>query len=40
MWRFKDGVNGKSRNEHAQWLKEHLEALVGVVPKYARSKWV
>ena len=33
MWRFKDGVNGKSRNEHAQWLKEHLEALVGVVPE-------
>ena len=33
MWRFKDGAEGKSRKEHALWIKEHLEALVGVVPE-------
>lgn len=33
MWRFIEGAEGKSRNEHAQWMKEHLEALVGVVPE-------
>lgn len=33
MWRYKDGAEGKSSLEHAQWMKEHLEALVGVVPE-------
>ena len=33
MWRFIDGANGKSKQQHAQWVKEHLEALVGVVPE-------
>ena len=33
MWRFIDGANGKSKKEHAQWVKENLEALVGVVPE-------
>lgn len=33
MWRFVEGAEGKSRSEHAQWMKEHLEALVGVVPE-------
>ena len=33
MWRFVDGANGKSRQQHALWVKENLEALVGVVPE-------
>lgn len=33
MWRFIDGAGGKSKGEHAQWVKEHLEALVGVIPE-------
>lgn len=33
MWRFKEGAEGKTRREHAQWMKEHLEALVGVIPQ-------
>ena len=33
MWRFIDGANGKSKQEHAQWVKENLEALKGVVPE-------
>lgn len=33
MWKFKDGVEGKSRRDQALWMKEHLEALVGVVPQ-------
>ena len=33
MWRYKDGAEGKSSKEHAQWMKQNLEALVGVVPE-------
>ena len=33
MWRFINGANGKSKAEHALWVKEHLEALVGVIPE-------
>lgn len=33
MWRFVEGAGGKSRVQHAQYMKEHLEALVGVVPE-------
>jgi hypothetical protein len=33
MWRFVESAEGKSRKENAQWMKEHLEALVGVVPE-------
>ena len=33
MWRFVEGAECKSRKENAQWMKEHLEALVGVVPE-------
>ena len=33
MWRFIDGANGKSKQQHALWVKEHLEALVGVIPE-------
>ena len=33
MWRFIEGSNGKSKKEHSMLVKEHLEALVGVVPE-------
>lgn len=33
MWRFREGAEGKSRRAHAQWMKEHLEALVGIIPE-------
>ena len=33
MWRYKDGAEGKSPLEHPQWMKQNLEALVGVVPE-------
>lgn len=33
MWRFIEGANGKSKKEHALWVKENLEALVSVVPE-------
>ena len=33
MWRYKDGVDGKTALEHSAWMKENLEALVGVVPE-------
>lgn len=33
MWKFKEQHNGKSALENARWMKEQLEALVGVVPE-------
>ena len=33
MWKFKEQYNGKSALENARWMKEQLEALVGVVPE-------
>ena len=33
MWKFKEQHNGKSALENARWMKEHLEALVGVAPE-------
>ncbi len=33
MWRFRENAEGKSRREHALWMKENLEALVGVIPQ-------
>jgi hypothetical protein len=33
MWKFRDGADGKTRHEHALWIKKHLESLVGVIPE-------
>lgn len=33
MWKFKPGAEGRSCEENARWMKEHLEALIGVVPE-------
>ena len=33
MWKFKEQHNGKSALENVRWMKEQLEALVGVVPE-------
>ena len=33
MWKFKEQHNGKSALENSRWMKEQLEALVGVVPE-------
>lgn len=33
MWRFKENAGGKSRKEHALFMKERLERLVGIVPE-------
>lgn len=33
MWRFKEGACGMSKQEHAQWMKEHLEALPAIIPE-------
>ena len=33
MWKFNEQHNGKSALENARWMKEQLEALVGVVPE-------
>lgn len=33
MWKMKPEAEGRTAKENAQWIKEHLEALVGVVPQ-------
>ena len=33
MWRFKEGAEGKTRKEHAEWMKAHLEQLTKVIPE-------
>ncbi len=33
MWRLAESAEGRSKAENAQWMKERLESLVGVVPE-------
>ena len=33
MWKFKEEAEGRTRLENAQWMKDHLEALVGKLPE-------
>ncbi len=33
MWKLKETAEGKSKAENALWMKEHLEALIGIVPE-------
>lgn len=33
LWKLKDEAEGRTKAENAQWMKSHLEALVGVVPQ-------
>lgn len=32
MWKLKETAEGKTKLKNAQFMKEHLEALWGVVP--------
>lgn len=33
MWRFKESAEGRTATEHAVWMKQHLDALVEIVPE-------
>lgn len=33
MWKLKPEAEGHTAAENAQWMKEHLESLLGVVPQ-------
>ena len=33
MWKLKPEAEGHTACENAQWMKEHLESLMGVVPQ-------
>ena len=33
MWKLKPEAEGRTAAENAQWMKNHLEALMGVVPQ-------
>ena len=38
MWKFKDEAEGKSRMENMEWVREHLYALVPVIPEIKRME--
>lgn len=33
MWKLKEQAEGKTKAENARFMKEHLEALLGVIPE-------
>lgn len=33
MWKLKEQAEGKTKAENARFMKEHLEALLGIVPE-------
>ena len=33
MWKLKEQAEGKTKNENALWMKEHLEALRNLIPE-------
>ena len=38
MWKLKPEAEGHTAQENAQWMKEHLESLLGVVPQLLTSE--
>jgi hypothetical protein len=38
LWKLKENAEGKTKAENADWMKEHLEALVDVVPQLLDAK--
>ena len=38
MWKFKDEAKGKTRAENMEWVREHLYALVPVIPEIKRME--
>lgn len=38
MWKFKDEAKGKTRTENMEWVREHLYALVPVIPEIKRME--
>ena len=38
MWKLKDEAEGKNRAENMEWMREHLYALVPVIPEIKRME--
>ena len=38
MWKFKNEAEEKSKQENMQWVKEHLYALLPVIPEIKRME--
>ena len=38
MWRFKDSAEGKTKLENMEWVREHLYALVPVIPEIKKME--
>ena len=38
MWKFKDGAEGKTKLENMEWVREHLYALLPIIPEIKRME--
>ena len=38
MWKLKDEAQGKTKTENMEWMREHLYALVPVIPEIKRME--
>ena len=38
MWKFKDNAGGKTKLENMEWVREHLYALLPVIPEIKRME--
>ena len=38
MWKFKDVAEGKTKAENMEWVREHLYALMPVIPEIKRME--
>ena len=38
LWKLKDHAEGRSKQENAMWMKEHLEALKGKIPELVSAE--
>ena len=38
MWKFKDEAEGKSKAENMEWVREHLYALLPIIPEIKRME--
>ena len=38
MWKFKDTAEGKTKQENMEWVREHLYALLPIIPEIKRME--
>ena len=38
MWKFKNGAEGKTKLENMEWVRDHLYALVPIIPQIKKME--